>query len=72
MPQLAAAQYGKENIRVYKVMKDEKTDSQSVVEMTVSVLLKGDIEASYVVICYPSFPSHMLTVLVTQKPIIAS
>ena len=44
MPQVAAARYGKENIRVYKVMKDG--EFQSVVEMTVSVLLEGEIEAS--------------------------
>ncbi|MCJ1235105.1 hypothetical protein MMC14_003069 [Varicellaria rhodocarpa] len=47
MPQLAACQYGKENIRVYKVLKDEKTGTQTAVEMTVSVLLEGEIETSY-------------------------
>lgn len=47
MPQVSAAQYGKDNIRVYKVHKDEKTGVQTVVEMTVCVLLKGDIETSY-------------------------
>ena len=46
MPQVSAAQYGKDNIRVYKVHKDEKTGVQTVVEMTVCVLLKGDIETS--------------------------
>jgi urate oxidase len=46
MPQVTAAQYGKDNIRVYKVSKDEKTGFQDVVEMTVCVLLKGDIETS--------------------------
>ena len=46
MARLAAARYGKENIRVYKVMKDEGTGVQTVVEMTVSVLLEGDIETS--------------------------
>ena len=46
MPQVSAAQYGKDNIRVYKVHKDEKTGIQTVVEMTVCVLLKGDIETS--------------------------
>lgn len=48
MPQVSAAQYGKDNIRVYKVHKDEKTGIQTVVEMTVCVLLRGDIETSYV------------------------
>ena len=48
MPQLSAAQYGKDNIRVYKVHKDPKTGVHNVVEMTVCVLLRGDIETSYV------------------------
>ena len=46
MPHVSAAQYGKDNIRVYKVSKDEKTGVQDVVEMTVCVLLQGDIETS--------------------------
>lgn len=46
MPQLSDAQYGKDNIRVYKVHKDEQTGVQTVVEMTVCVLLQGDIETS--------------------------
>ncbi|KAF2457782.1 hypothetical protein BDY21DRAFT_16417 [Lineolata rhizophorae] len=47
MSQLAYARYGKDNIRLYKVHKDEKTGVQSVVEMTVRILLEGDIETSY-------------------------
>lgn len=46
MGKIAAAQYGKDNIRVYKVHKDHKTGVQDVVEMTVTVLLKGEIETS--------------------------
>ena len=46
MPRVSAAQYGKDNVRVYKVHKDEKTGVQSVVEMTVCVLLQGEIETS--------------------------
>ena len=46
MPQLAAAQYGKDNVRVYKVHRDEQTGTQTVVEMTVCVLLQGEIETS--------------------------
>ena len=46
MAQVSAARYGKDNIRVYKVHKDETTGFQTVVEMTVCVLLKGDIETS--------------------------
>lgn len=46
MPKLAAARYGKDNIRVYKVERDEATRTHTVIEMTVSVLLEGDIETS--------------------------
>lgn len=48
MPHLSAARYGKDNVRVYKVQRDEKTGVQTVVEMTVCVLLEGKIETSYV------------------------
>ncbi|KAK4186628.1 putative uricase [Podospora australis] len=47
MARLAAARYGKDNVRVYKVHKDEKTGTQSVTEMTVCCLLEGQIETSY-------------------------
>lgn len=46
MSALAAARYGKDNVRVYKVHRDEKSGIQTVVEMTVCVLLEGDIETS--------------------------
>lgn len=46
MPSISSAQYGKDNIRVYKVDRDEKTRTHSVVEMTVCVLLEGAIETS--------------------------
>lgn len=46
MSALAAARYGKDNVRVCKVIRDEKTGIQTVVEMTVCVLLEGDIETS--------------------------
>lgn len=46
MPRLAAARYGKDNIRLYKVEKDEATKTHTVYEMTVCVLLEGDIETS--------------------------
>ncbi|KMU76053.1 uricase [Coccidioides immitis RMSCC 3703] len=45
---LAAARYGKENVKVCKVHRDTTTGWQTVTEMTVSVLLEGDIESSYV------------------------
>jgi urate oxidase len=44
---LSSARYGKDNVRVYKVQRDEKTDVQTVTEMTVCVLLEGEIESSY-------------------------
>ncbi|EER29704.1 hypothetical protein D8B26_003718 [Coccidioides posadasii str. Silveira] len=44
---LAAARYGKENVKVCKVHRDTTTGWQTVTEMTVSVLLEGDIESSY-------------------------
>ncbi|KAI9771747.1 MAG: hypothetical protein M1835_006396 [Candelina submexicana] len=47
MSQLTTARYGKDNVRVYKVHRDKATGVQTVVEMTVCVLLEGDIETSY-------------------------
>jgi len=44
---LSFARYGKDNIRLYKVDKDEKTGTQTVVEMTICTLLEGDIDTSY-------------------------
>ncbi|AEO57377.1 hypothetical protein MYCTH_2315024 [Thermothelomyces thermophilus ATCC 42464] len=47
MPNLASARYGKDNVRVCKVQRDEKTGFHTVTEMTVSCLLEGQIETSY-------------------------
>ncbi|EGS17789.1 urate oxidase-like protein [Thermochaetoides thermophila DSM 1495] len=47
MPSLSAARYGKDNVRVYKVHRDEKTGVHTVTEMTVCALVEGDIETSY-------------------------
>ncbi|KAI9871064.1 MAG: hypothetical protein M1830_003484 [Pleopsidium flavum] len=47
MSQLTSARYGKDNVRLFKVHRDEKTGVQTVVEMTVCVLLEGDIDQSY-------------------------
>lgn len=47
MASVAAARYGKDNVRVYKVERDAKTGVQTVTEMTVCVLLEGAIETSY-------------------------
>jgi urate oxidase len=43
---LIAARYGKDNVRICKVLRDQETGVQTVVEMTVCVLLEGEIEAS--------------------------
>jgi urate oxidase len=47
MAAIASARYGKDNVRVYKVERDEKTGVQTVTEMTVCVLLEGAIDTSY-------------------------
>jgi len=47
MATIASARYGKDNVRVYKVERDEKTGVQTVTEMTVCVLLEGAIDVSY-------------------------
>lgn len=47
MPTVSAARYGKDNIRVYKVVRDEATKTHTVYEMIVCVLLEGDIATSY-------------------------
>ncbi|TGO22248.1 hypothetical protein BPAE_0176g00130 [Botrytis paeoniae] len=47
MASIASARYGKDNVRVYKVERDEQTGTQTVTEMTVCVLLEGAIDVSY-------------------------
>jgi len=47
MARLSAARYGKDNVRVYKVHRDQATGVQTVTEMTVCCLLEGAIETSY-------------------------
>jgi len=47
MALISSARYGKDNVRVYKVHRDEKTGVQTVTEMIVCVLLEGEIETSY-------------------------
>ncbi|KAI2471647.1 uricase [Annulohypoxylon bovei var. microspora] len=49
MPVVSAARYGKDNVRVYKVHKDEASGIHTVTEMTVCCLLEGAIETSYTV-----------------------
>ncbi|KAL2760913.1 hypothetical protein ACRALDRAFT_1026988 [Sodiomyces alcalophilus JCM 7366] len=48
MPSLASARYGKDNVRVFKVSKEEG-GRHVVTEMTVCCLLEGSIETSYTV-----------------------
>jgi urate oxidase len=45
MSQLSSARYGKDNIRLYKVQRNAD-GTQSVVEMTVCILLEGEIDTS--------------------------
>lgn len=49
MSGVASSRYGKDNVRVFRRFRDEKTgeDTRAPVEMTVCVLLEGDIETSY-------------------------
>ncbi|KAI1393870.1 uricase [Hypoxylon trugodes] len=49
MPVVSAARYGKDNVRVYKVHRDEASGTHTVTEMTVCCLLEGEIEQSYTV-----------------------
>ncbi|KAL1976876.1 hypothetical protein VTN31DRAFT_3158 [Thermomyces dupontii] len=47
MSKLASARYGKDNVRLFKVHRDDETGVQTVVEMTICCLLEGDIDVSY-------------------------
>ncbi|KAI9740726.1 MAG: hypothetical protein M1818_004691 [Claussenomyces sp. TS43310] len=47
MASVGYARYGKDNVRVYKVHRDQETGVQTVTEMTVCVLLEGEIDVSY-------------------------
>lgn len=43
---ISGARYGKDNVRVLKVERDQKTGFQTAIEMTVRCLLEGEIETS--------------------------
>jgi urate oxidase len=43
---LSDAKYGKDNVRIYKVHRNAATGVETVYELTVFVLLEGDIETS--------------------------
>ncbi|KAL2891462.1 Uricase [Ceratocystis lukuohia] len=47
MPAIASARYGKDNVRLYKVDRNQETGVHTVTETTVCCLLEGDIETSY-------------------------
>ncbi|KKK11949.1 hypothetical protein P175DRAFT_0502832 [Aspergillus ochraceoroseus IBT 24754] len=74
MSTVAAARYGKDNVRVYKVHRDEKTGVQTVYEMTVCVLLEGEIDTSYtkadnsVVVATDSI-KNTIFILAKQNPV---
>ncbi|KAH8691217.1 urate oxidase UaZ [Talaromyces proteolyticus] len=71
---LGAARYGKDNVRVCKVHRDEKTGVQTVTEMTVCCLLEGDIDVSYtkadnsVVVATDSI-KNTIFILAKQNPV---
>ncbi|KAI4249270.1 MAG: hypothetical protein L6R40_000728 [Gallowayella cf. fulva] len=71
---LNTARYGKDNIRVYKVHRNEQSGTQDVVEMTVGVLLQGDIETSYTqadnsVVVATDSTKNTVYVLAKQNPV---
>jgi len=75
MAELNYARYGKDNIRLYKVHRDQKTGVQSVVEMTVCILLEGDIETSYTeadnsVVVATDTQKQTTYILAKQNPVI--
>ncbi|KKA26234.1 hypothetical protein TD95_000101 [Thielaviopsis punctulata] len=47
MPAIASARYGKDNVRVYKVDRNQETGVHTVTETTVCCLLEGEINTSY-------------------------
>jgi len=74
MAHLSAARYGKDNVRLYKVVRDEATKTQTVYEQTVCVLLEGDIETSYTqadnsVVVATDSTKNTIYVLAKQNPI---
>lgn len=74
MSQLSYARYGKDNVRLYKVDKNEKTGVHTVVEQTVCTLLEGDIDTSYTkadnsVIVATDTQKQTIYVLAKQNPI---
>lgn len=74
MSQLSYARYGKDNVRLYKVDKNDKTGVHTVVEQTVCTLLEGDIETSYTkadnsVVVATDTQKQTIYILAKQNPI---
>ncbi|KAI5291332.1 hypothetical protein KEM52_000205 [Ascosphaera acerosa] len=71
---VAAARYGKDNVRVLKVDRDRATGVETVYEMTVCCLLEGDIETSYTqadnsVIVATDSVKNTIFILAKQHPV---
>jgi len=71
---LTAARYGKDNVRLYKVHRNEQTGVHTVTETTVCVLLEGDIETSYThadnsVVVATDSQKNTIYVLAKQHPV---
>jgi len=69
---LASAKYGKDKVRVFRVVRDATSKVHDVVEYNVTVLVEGAIETSYtqadntVVVATDSsapFPNHLIRLL---------
>lgn len=74
MSQLSYARYGKDNVRLYKVDRDEKNGIQSVTEQTVCCLLEGDIDTSFTeadnsVVVATDTQKQTIYILAKQNPI---
>ena len=48
MYELVETRYGKDVVRLYKVHRDKDSGVHDVCEMTLTIMLQGDISASYV------------------------
>ncbi|KAL4871903.1 uricase [Aspergillus spectabilis] len=74
MSTVAAARYGKDNVRLYKVEKNQETGVQTVIETTVCVLLEGEIDTSYTkadnsVIVATDSIKNTIFILAKQNPV---
>ncbi|WEW59097.1 urate oxidase [Emydomyces testavorans] len=71
---LAVARYGKQNVKVCKVHRDAESGTQTVVEMTLCLLLEGDIETSYTeadnsVVVATDTMKNTIYILAKQNPV---